>query len=886
MLNWITPNGLLIKEYEEEYIDIILEVDSDNIIMEKTSGDFPNGINLTRLDEKYHLIGHLPKIEKETEFNFVLSVTDGNETIDRWFSILILNKSLSWKTMEDRYTFVETTHVSLQLEVNNLNGDEKFVKIKGSLPPNLQISDNGLIYGNITDIQESKDYAFTVAIKKDNEYILDKDFIFTIKLMSEISEPIWVTTDEVLGRIDYNEMSSMFVKAIDTNGLPIFYMLGDNSNLPYGLTLNSSNGRIEGICKISYTADWKVDIIASNGKKQSKKSFLIRTNTQSDINYDIVELGTYKIGETVEIKLSDKVGSNFEIMDGELPNGLKFNKIGIIYGTIEYQTPKEHTLLILERHGQVFVERTYTMSITKGYGYNATDCYLYLNNEYMDEYMDMKQCFNIDDSYNSLNPKYMNNIKPRINIATCQTYDQILIRHMLTNINRPLSYIIGNTKKISMNDYDVYYKDLIPETQQELTVKFPIHPYSRIYLDKVVEYFYSGTSIRAYPTSEVQVEYIIQEDEKIIKTYYFIDEYYEKIYVDVIETYYEEGTMIKYVPQTKVYEYTIVLNDIEIKKYYCDNSETYTVFYPSVDYIRSQLSKKIGVKKLKGSYYYKVSNQKLIDDNFEEREFIIKYDERRKEYYAEYLGEKKYIRVYAEDRNGNISSVMPAYAAVNEQLEIIDGGWSDSVYEKELFGGLSSTTEFQTIEEYLTNYKVYDLYIQDGYENTDVNYHYYFVTEKDENMVQENILFRTEWNPNIMFVNEGNEFFMVKKIENPYVYDMSVNSLAYTDEIVLPYVTDEDVNDNTVCFFNVDDEKLIEWKEHYYPTIDIFYSKKDTNILSYQNIIEQEKDYKLLFKRKIMFYEVHFEPKYNNQNSFAIDFYEHNNKNSPSFQLI
>ena len=137
-----------------------------------------------------------------------------------------------------------------------------------------------------------------------------------------------------------------------------------------------------------------------------------------------------------------------------------------------------------------------------------------------------------------------------------------------------------------------------------------------------------------------------------------------------------------------------------------------------------------------------------------------------------------------------------------------------------------------------------------------------------------------------MFVNEGNEIFVVRKIDNPYVYDINNNSIGYPYEIVLPYVTDEDVNNNTICFFDIENENLIEWKDNYYPTLDLFYSRQNTNILAYNDILERENNLEYLYDRKILFYEIHFEPIYNDENIFTIDFYEHTHKNSPSFQLI
>ena len=80
---------------------------------------------------------------------------------------------------------------------------------------------------------------------------------------------------------------------------------------------------------------------------------------------------------------------------------------------------------------------------------------------------------------------------------------------------------------------------------------------------------------------------------------------------------------------------------------------------------------------------------------------------------------------------------------------------------------------------------------------------------------------------------------------------------------------------------------MYEWKNRYYPTLDLFYSIPNTNVVSLSNLNQQERDGKYWTGKKFVFFEVTFEPIYNkNIDIFSIQFYNHNQEYSPEFQLI
>ena len=184
------------------------------------------------------------------------------------------------------------------------------------------------------------------------------------------------------------------------------------------------------------------------------------------------------------------------------------------------------------------------------------------------------------------------------------------------------------------------------------------------------------------------------------------------------------------------------------------------------------------------------------------------------------------------------------------------------------------------------------------YLNTEVDYKQYLVYEKGTNNLQEGIIFTLDWNPLTKFVIQDGIVRHISTIDKPWIFKPSLNeSFTFKDTIVLPYITDEDVHNIDmdkpyIQFFNKDDEVLPSWKSHYFPSLNLFYSKPGTNVQALNSLnnsgktgIEDKGGF--WTDRKFIFYEVHFKPMYNsNIDNFAITFYNHKDNKTPPFQLI
>lgn len=910
-INWITAQGILLKDYEEAPANnIFIQVEPTTSIIKKIAGEYPLNMDLVYVEPgKYQLIsttGKLPIVNEETTYYFTLRAENEDEYSDRWFGITILNKQTDWDMPETYFEYSETSYVSLQMKLLNAQGNEEFFKISGEMPPSLLINKSGLIYGIVDEQDKEKTFYFTIGVRRDDNIILTKDFSIKVVKLSSLNEPIWITEAGFLGVLEYDESSNLFVKAYDPNGLPITYTLSTsgNDNLPPGLYLDENTGKITGRLSTRYTDTWNFTINVTNGDYTVSRDFYINTNVISENNkIEWVSeslLGNIAIGNNVYIQLetNSKKTVNYTIVSGNLPDGLSFSSTGSINGVLEYQEIKPYSFIVEASNGSNVIQKEFTINVIKGLGQNALKCFYYINNEYMVDYNEMKNAFDTETAYQPLNSKYDIATKPRLDICTLNCFDKILLKHLL-NFNTTDCYHWKQTIKQDFNNiYSVYYKELQEVNSDSNTY----HINGNKTFIKQSETSPTGW-VTEYGNTPIQPNSTLGNDWIDGKKYY-INSFNEKIYIEFLnDSMYYETETLKIVTfgtpifkeqktfQNELIEYLYILNNenkiyvtqaadnqllnIETQTVLSDTKENIEVlqdertrrwyFIPdsslnivpaSVTGIRDALNTQIFVEKNNNlNVVYDVATQVIINGIDTSKKFIIKWDNERKTYYTEFNGEEVYLDVYA------VLETDPTKTPI--QVEGFING---------------------------TNYQLVRVWQQ--FNNTDVDYLNYLVYEKGTNKLEENIIFELDWNKGSEFIIQNGVVHFISYIDTPWMYKPELNeSVGYGEEIVLPYILDYDVRDINskpyIYFFDKENESLIEWKNRYYPTLDLFYSIPNTNVVSLSNLNQQERDGKYWTGKKFVFFEVTFEPIYNkNIDIFSIQFYNHNQEYSPEFQLI
>lgn len=874
-INWITPSGVIVDDYEEQELkDIIIEVEPSDVVVDIISGSLPSGISLYKIrDGRYGLQGVLPIVDENSSYYFTLRASLGDEYLDRYFQINIKNKKVMWdETQSDSFTFSETSYISQQIFIINGSGDETFIKISGELPSGLTLNNRGLLYGIVDEVPEEITYYFKIGVVKNNEIILEKTFNIKVIKLSSLKEPIWITEPGVLGSLNYNDISTLFVKAYDASGLPITYRLGDKGNLPYGLLLNEMTGYIIGQLKTEYSQEWNFDIIASNGMFEIGRDFTISTNVIID-DYDITWkseplLGNFKIGENVVIKLevNSKYPVAYTLVTDTLPAGLILNNKGEIVGNIDYQNIGSKNFIVEVTNGYTTIQREFTIEILKGLGKNAVQSYFYINHEYDYEYKKLLGFFDRNTAYESINPSYNINIYPEIDVCTLNCFDKTLLKHMLY-FNRPLSIIWENTKRKNYikNDeiiYSAFYKSMREESSSESMLnikgnkvyilpskespsgyineytKQPVDVYGQIYTEKR-----DGLRYIIYRNRKTYIEvlndtrYYEKETLKVVdlNAQIYTEEYveYEKIYqrnyilknnnnkCEVLRA--SNGLLMNSDTDEvlEAYEDTseILYDEPYIRYYFYENTDT-TLALSSTNEIRNILKQKIYVEKNENNnVLYDMGSQEIISENSKYPEFIIYWDEKRKTYYAVYNGERIYLDVYSLSPNEeNVKQVYASWERTDIDFDI-DGGIAETdSFEDILDAGNASTYIFDEIIDgnnerfILKPVKVYTEYL-----NTDVDYKNYFIYEKGTNNLQEGIIFTLSWKTDCKFIILDGQVHHIASIDKPWIYKYENNEIiGYTTTIVLPYILDDDVNYDDklpyIKFFDEAVETIPLWK--------------------------------------------------------------------------
>lgn len=911
-ITWKTPEGILLEDYEEAaFPEILIEVEPTTATVQKISGEYPENVDLVFVEAgKYKLVsstGVLPVINEETTYRFTLRAIEEDDYSDRWFGITVKNRVTEWNMPQSAFTFSETAYVSLQMELLNPQGDEEFIKLSGEFPPDLTINKSGLIYGIVREQDREKTFYFTIAVRRNGEIILQKDFSIAVVSLESLSEPIWITEEGFIGTINYDEASGLFVKAYDPNGLPLTYTLSvsDNDNLPPGLSLNEHSGEIIGRLTTRYTDTWTFVVNVTNGDYTVSREFYITTNVLAEA--DRIEfiseslLGNVAIGNNVYIQLEAESSKavTYTFITGELPDGLMFTSTGSINGIVNFQDIKPYTFTVEATNGYNVVQKEFTINVVKGLGQNAMYCYYYINNDYMVDYNAMKNAFDASTAYQPLNSKYTIAAKPRIDICTLNCFDKTLLAHLLT-FNTYDSVIWGMTTRLNFEtDYTIYYKEMrefntdstpynvlpnktfIKESETSPTGwvteygDTPIQPndtlandwiegrtyYINQFGDKIyIEYlnselWYETDSRHIVPFMEpIFTEQVIFQGEPI--TYYYIlNDQSEKVYV----TQCGDNQLLN-VDTQLVLEDTLEniepLQDERTRRWYFIPDGSLSIAPASIQGIRDALNTQIFVEKNPNTnVLYDVATQELIDGVDITKKFTIKWDEERQTFYTEFSGEEVYLNVYA------ILETDPTKTPI--QVE-----------------GLINGTNYQLVR------------VWQQFNNTDVDKVGYLVYQKGTDILEENIMFELDWDKGNYFVLQNGIVHFVDTIDTPWMYNPENNiSVGYGTKIVLPYIIDYDVKDIDtnpyIRFFDAETETLMEWKDRYYPTLDLFYSYQNTNVVALATLNQHERDGEYWTGKKFDFYEATFEPVYNkNLDIFGVQFYNHNQESSPEFQLI
>ncbi len=147
-LEWITNPGLLSNATENDVLNIQLLTaggNDQNLSFSIVGGSLPPGISMSTSG---NITGTVYPLSDNGISNFTIRVTDGNDILDRSFSINLTDLPPVWNTGINDASFITDEVVNFQFNASNQIGTTTVFSTIDTLPGTLVLSPTGLLTGN------------------------------------------------------------------------------------------------------------------------------------------------------------------------------------------------------------------------------------------------------------------------------------------------------------------------------------------------------------------------------------------------------------------------------------------------------------------------------------------------------------------------------------------------------------------------------------------------------------------------------------------------------------------------------------------------------------------------------------------------------------------
>lgn len=505
MFYWITESGIIYTCNEKTTLPNDLYVsfysDEENVYS-LISSNYPETVEVSypiKISENIYSIkisGTIPSVPENKTFSICARLKDKDHLEDGTFIISVKNVPIEWSSsIPDVIEFPTNTYNLYKLVIDNSNGDEVIKKISGAFPEGISISNDGSIFGEITDDSLiGKTFSVMVTVFIDNIAINRMNKTINIKVVyaDPYDKPTWITEEGYIGSLYVDKASSLRVVATNsTSTQAVFYKLLIGSNLPDGITFEA-DGRLSGVLATKRTQDWYFNAVAfklvNDEEIQSEpRTFYITTNPTSEddkIIWDdqetIIDLGTCIIGQMFygRVMAHTKSGLKvkYKIIGDTAPKGLILSEDGVFSGNIDFQETKEYLFTIKAYTTVSSAVKTAKLLVKKGLGkYAATLSFpIWLKN--IDTYNSELAKLDKNLRYKPLNKNFKLNTQPKIDICVIRSYDKELLPLVLnfaypewvrfgeTHLRNVLS--IDRYDGTVLDNYDVVYKSFDEATYQ------------------------------------------------------------------------------------------------------------------------------------------------------------------------------------------------------------------------------------------------------------------------------------------------------------------------------------------------------------------------------------------------------------------------------------
>jgi len=358
---WITPKGLLTTATEGVFTTFNISATGTDISYSFLNGSLPNGLFFTNTGTFF---GTPDNVLDVTSSTFTVRATNDEGSSDRTFRIDVEGKDdpiwitgpgiLNIGPNGENYV-VNGQYINYQFTATSDTGTVNYFLVNGSLPKNLELTNNGKIQGYVNDFVASGSKNFDIIVSADNGVSFSTSsfrLILFRTLPNDVIPLQWIG-DTNLGTIKSNQNYVFKLPLHDPRpnvGSLIFNVT--TGTLPNNLELDSISGVISGFVtdQNNFQEDFIFDISATktinDNFTSTTQTFQISVipPTKKTLSWETTgSLGSVVIGKpiTLEVKTiaeNSIQSSKYKIKSGSLPPGTTLKPDGLITGIVPVNT--------------------------------------------------------------------------------------------------------------------------------------------------------------------------------------------------------------------------------------------------------------------------------------------------------------------------------------------------------------------------------------------------------------------------------------------------------------------------------------------------------------------------------------------------------------------
>jgi hypothetical protein len=372
------PESVQTAEMEElTFLVQASDPDGDNLTIEASSDDLPQGWEFTDNGDRTGSFVWTPGYDDAGEYTLVVTASDGNIQIQSSITITVnhVNRTPVWSNVPENVEGDETQELSFTVEAADPDGDDLTLNASSDdIPEGWEFTDNGDNAGTFTwtsGYDDSGQYTATLTAS-DGEFTIESSVTITINHVNR--QPEWINVPDAV-QTNENELLQFTVTASDPDGDDLT-INASSDDLPDGWGFNDNGdhtGTFSWTPSYDDAGEYTLVLVVSDAEYQVQSIITITVNSTNRRPVWLDMPGSETIDETDELSFNveaiDPDGDDLrlEASSEDMPEGWEFTDHGDGAGTFNwtpsYDDGGEYTLNVVVSDDEFHIEVYVTITV-------------------------------------------------------------------------------------------------------------------------------------------------------------------------------------------------------------------------------------------------------------------------------------------------------------------------------------------------------------------------------------------------------------------------------------------------------------------------------------------------------------------------------------------